>query len=603
MKKCPGLTCAEIFTLPRDLVLNVLFYWLSISELALLVDSSLSNHELRETYLTLLQGMVVPASTHTDHHLGLSYLKWINQRQLRLHSLYLEKVHVSVSMSSVVADVLLAGRTTLTELSLSHIKGIHNDHFKQLIDACSQTLTFVEIDNCYHIDGKCLDHLFRTVKHLNRVSLIGFDMGCFDFEDTTGSSLKELSKNPSVRSLKVVTLISATGMKVLLQACPGLERLDYELDDHLPHEKTWIESLSASCPQFHTLCLNGYKSTDHELLAHVARELPQIQSLIIEEGVIDGTIIDAEFFQISLPENHSHHPQRINDQYKVLRLMKGLKELAWQGPCVQPRQMLSLVSSFSTLKKVDFGYNQGITDEVIVKLCRMNRHLEELILPSSLEVNHCLTDEAIYAIVKYCPQLRSLTIPFGEHLTDESVVALGNALALEVLYLDHIPAITEEAIMELGINSEGRLKKLTINGMELSDDVRRILCSLSIQVTYKPPPPSPTPSTYHSRLVHISALSHPYSTSFIPYAERAEVMAIQRFEDGVAASSSSSSNSSLLSTMNSTKSPSYLLSNTSEVWETVRNEHGWSQNNNPFLPSSISNLYASIAAYYSRFQL
>lgn len=495
------LTCQEIFSFPRDIILSVLLHWLTVTEVANLLDVNLINHEFRAIYLDLLRGVVVPAVP--ADHFGLTYLQWINTRGLKLHTLYLEKLSTNLPMENMLEPILQPCRTTLVELSLSHCYSLDNAHLAQLIETCQSTLASVEIDNCYMVTSLCLQHLFVTAKKLKKLSLIGFDFTDLDAIDASAPALAPSlapvlapSLAPTltpvlaptgIASLKIITRISTNAIGLLLHACPQLTHLDYELDD-APHDKAWIDLLVLHCPAFRTLQLNGYKVIDQDFLAHVAVRLPHLQGLSIEEGIMEDAIIDNEFFHIAIPEDHHYHPQRVNNQYKVLKELKDLKELGWHGPCVKPIQMLCLVSAFNGLKKVDFGYNiGGIDDSVIIKLVRCNLLLEEMVLPSSLEADVHITDVAVKAIVKYSQHLRVLTIPCGEGLTDESMSSLSQANALQELYLDRIPNITEEAVMELGINSEHRLTKLSICNLELSPDVRRILCSLSIQLTYIAP--------------------------------------------------------------------------------------------------------------------
>lgn len=128
----------------------------------------------------------------------------------------------------------------------------------------------------------------------------------------------------------------------------------------------------------------------------------------------------------------------------------------------------------------------GVNDLVLKVLTKNNASLEDITLPNCGGVS----DTGIRYIVSHCAHLKSLCVSECSGMTNNALQLLcTHSLSLESLQLLSIGhcAITEESIMELGISMASHLKRLTVGCVRLSSDVRRILVTLGIQLTYHHP--------------------------------------------------------------------------------------------------------------------
>ena len=128
----------------------------------------------------------------------------------------------------------------------------------------------------------------------------------------------------------------------------------------------------------------------------------------------------------------------------------------------------------------------GVSDLVLKTLCKNNTCLENITLPNCGGI----TDTGIRYIATNCAQLKSLSVPECGGLTNDALQLLcahSSALQRLQLYSIGYSAITEEGVMELGIHMASHLKRMTIGCVRLSRDVRRIIVTLGIQLTYHQP--------------------------------------------------------------------------------------------------------------------
>ncbi|XP_074276568.1 EIN3-binding F-box protein 1-like [Silene latifolia] len=276
------------------------------------------------------------------------------------------------------------------------------------------------------------------------------------------------------------------GFKAIARCCPSLKVLSLWNVSSIEDESLF--EIANGCHRLEKLDLSNCPRITDKALTAIARNCPTLNSISLEDCQNvgnDGLQAIGEYCTNLKSVNIKNCPL-VADQ-GVAKLMSSasfvLKKLKLQG-----------LNITDVALAVIGHYGKVVTDLVLANLQTVNErgfwvmgNAQGLQHLRSLTISSCrgVTDLAIEAVGKGCPNLKQFVLKKGAFLSDNGLVSFAKAAgALESLQLEECHRITQIGFFSLLLNCGPKLKALALSGcFGFKDMVRRFpLPNLSNQL-------------------------------------------------------------------------------------------------------------------------
>lgn len=355
---------------------------------------------------------------------------------LKLKSLILNR-----SLNSFVWGSIAANCRELESISVPGTKGLCAAHFAMLTVSCKR-LTNINLDRCYEwINDICFETIAVNCPQLRSVQADNcFQCGdsaiqalaqhCHDlhhlsicgWHKLTDEGLNALEACTELSALKMAaTSVSSSCVIALTQSCTKLE--DISLPSWADSMDLAVAALVRHCPLLASLRCSSPSFTDASL--QYLRSCLQLTSLILHNASISIT---------ALLQSHHHCA-------KLQRLELNQCTLN----CAIAAEKLSMVPAFSSVRNIDIRSAKYLDDIAFVALITQCPNVTELDLHMCTE----LTDLSILAMALHCTKLQSLDLSYVA-VSDAAVCALAKSCPnMRQLHLSSNSVITDASVVEV----------------------------------------------------------------------------------------------------------------------------------------------------------